>query len=163
MLNEDYLDILQALADEKAEFLLIGAYALAAHGYPRATMDIDIWVMPSSKNAESVLRALTRFGAPLQNLTQQDLETDGTVFQIGVAPRRIDIITAASGLQFEEAFKNSIAVEIDGIQVHIPSRDDLIRNKKATGRTKDLADVEALESLQDSDLDAQSQNKIKHE
>ncbi len=153
MLNRDYLDILQALADEKAEFLLIGAYALAAHGYPRATMDIDIWVMPSPENAELVLRALARFGAPLQNLTQQDLETDGTVFQIGVAPRRIDILTAASGLQFEETFKNSIAVDIDGIQVHIPSKDDLIRNKKATGRTRDLADVEALESLEDSDLD----------
>ena len=87
MLNKDYLDILQALADEKAEFLLIGAYALAVHGYPRATMDIDIWVMPSPKNAESVLRALVRFGAPLHNLTQKDLEVDGTVFQIGVAPR----------------------------------------------------------------------------
>ncbi|MCP4452626.1 MAG: hypothetical protein GY809_14285 [Planctomycetes bacterium] len=145
--------MLQALADEKAEFLLIGAYALAAHGYPRATMDIDIWVMPSPKNATSVLRALARFGAPLQNLNQQDLETDGTVFQIGVAPRRIDILTTASGLQFEETFKNSIAVDIDGIQVHVPSKDDLIRNKKATGRTRDLADVEALESLQDSDLD----------
>ena len=153
MLNRDYLDILQALADEKAEFLLIGAYALAAHGYPRATMDIDIWVMASPKNAESVLRALARFGAPLENLTQQDLETEGTVFQIGVAPRRIDILTAASGLRFEEAFKNAIAVDIDGIQVYIPSKDDLIRNKKATGRTRDLADIEALESLQDSDLD----------
>lgn len=153
MLNRDYLDILQALADEKAKFLLIGAYALAAHGYPRATMDIDIWVMPSPENAEAVLRALVRFGAPLQKLTQQDLEVDGTVFQIGAAPRRIDIITAASGLQFAETFKNSIAVDIDGIQVHIPSRDDLIRNKRATGRTKDLADAEALESLQDSDLD----------
>ena len=153
MLNRDYLDILQALVDEKAEFLLIGAYAMAAHGYPRATMDIDIWVMPSPKNAESVLRALARFGAPLQNLTRQDLETDGTVFQIGVAPRRIDILTAASGLQFEETFNNSIAVDIDGVQIHIPSKDDLIRNKKATGRTRDMADVEALESLQDSDLD----------
>ena len=153
MLNKDYRDMLQALADEKAEFLLIGAYALAAHGYPRATMDIDIWVMASPKNAESVLRTLARFGVPLENLTQQDLETEGTVFQIGVAPRRIDILTAASGLRFEEAFKNAIAVDIDGIQVYIPSKDDLIRNKKATGRTRDLADIEALESLQDSDLD----------
>jgi len=151
MLNKDYQDILQALADEEVKFLLIGAYALAAHGYPRATMDIDIWVMPSPQNAESVLRALVRFGAPLHNLTKQDLEVDGTVFQIGVAPRRIDILTAASGLRFEEAFEDSISVDIDGIQIHIPSRDDLIRNKRATGRTRDLADIEALESLQDSD------------
>jgi len=151
MLNKDYLDMLHALADEKVEFLLVGAYALAAHGYPRATIDIDIWVMPSPQNAELVLRALVRFGAPLQNLTKKDLEVDGTVFQIGVAPRRIDIITAASGLRFEEAFKKAILVDIDGIQVRIPSREDLIRNKRATGRTKDLADAEALESLRDSD------------
>ncbi len=147
MLNEDYREILHELSVEKAKFLLVGAYALAAHGYPRATTDIDIWVMPSPENAESVLRALARFGAPLNELTAQDLQEDGTVFQIGVAPRRIDIITTASGLDFEEAFNGSITVDIEGIQVHVPSIADLIRNKKATGRTKDLADVEALEVL----------------
>jgi hypothetical protein len=147
MLNEDYRDMLHALSDEKAKFLLVGAYALAAHGYPRATMDIDIWVMPSPQNADAVLRALRRFGAPLHNLTKEDLQKDGTIFQIGVAPRRIDIITAASGLQFEETYGRSLSVNIEGIEVHIPSIDDLIRNKKALGRTKDLADVEALESL----------------
>lgn len=108
MLNEDYKDILQCLVDEKAKFLLVGAYALAAHGYPRATMDIDIWVMPSPDNAEAVLRAIRRFGAPLHNLTKDDLEKDGTVFQIGVAPRRIDIITEASGLQFDPVFDRSV-------------------------------------------------------
>jgi predicted nucleotidyltransferase len=147
MLNEDYRDMLHALSDEKVRFILVGAYALAAHGYPRATMDIDIWVMPSLDNAEAVLRALRRFGAPLHNLTKEDLQKDGTIFQIGVAPRRIDIITAASGLQFEHTYQNSILVNIDGIDVRIPSIDDLIINKKATGRTKDLADAEALESL----------------
>ena len=150
MLNEDYKDMLLALSDEKVRFLLIGAYALAAHGYPRATMDIDIWVMPSPKNADAMMRALQRFGAPLHNLTKEDLQKDGTIFQIGVAPRRIDIITAASGLQFEETFARSISVDIDGINVHIPSIDDLIRNKKASGRTKDLADAETLESLKNS-------------
>ncbi len=147
MLNEDYRDILHALSDEKVRFILVGAYALAAHGYPRATMDIDIWVMPSPDNAEAVLRALRRFGAPLHNLTKEDLQKDGTIFQIGVAPRRIDIITAASGLQFEHAYQNSIIVNIDGLDVRIPSIEDLIINKKATGRTKDLADAEALASL----------------
>ena len=151
MLNEDYRDMLQALADEKVRFLLVGAYALAAHGYPRATMDIDIWVMPSPDNAEAVLRAIRRFGAPLHSLTQADLERDGTVFQIGVAPRRIDIITAASGLQFDQAFARSLAVDIEGIEVHIPSVRDLIRNKRASGRTKDLADAEALEDLDGSE------------
>ena len=152
MLNEDYRDILQALSDEKVKFMLVGAYALAAYGYPRATMDIDIWVMPSPDNAEAVLRALRRFGAPLQNLTQKDLEEDGTVFQIGVAPRRIDIITAATGLKFEHTYQNAVLVIIDGIDVHIPSIADLIINKRATGRTKDLADAEALENLKNSEV-----------
>jgi predicted nucleotidyltransferase len=145
--------MLQALHDEKVRFLLVGAYAMAAHGYPRATMDIDIWILPKSENAEAALRALRRFGAPLQNITQEDLQTDGTVFQIGVAPRRIDIITTASGLDFEEAFRQSMAVDIEGIEVHIPSLADLIRNKRASGRTKDLADAEALEEIRDSEQD----------
>jgi hypothetical protein len=147
MLNEDYKDMLHALSDEKVRFLLVGAYAMAVHGYPRATMDIDIWVMPSPQNAEAVLQALRSFGAPLHNLTTEDLQREGTVFQIGVAPRRIDIITTASGLQFEEVYERSLSVDIEGIEVHIPSIDDLIRNKKASGRTKDLADAEALELL----------------
>ena len=127
----------------------MGAYALAAHGYPRATIDLDIWVMPSAQNAEAVLRALRRFGAPLSGLTKQNLQEAGTVFQIGVAPRRIDIMTTASGLEFDDAFNNSLAVDIEGILVHVPSINDLIKNKKAVGRTKDLADAEALEALKD--------------
>jgi hypothetical protein len=110
-------------------------------------MDIDIWVLPSPQNAEAVLRAIRKFGAPVQDLTRQDLEHEGTVFQIGVAPRRIDILTSATGLRFEETFKRSMCVDVDGIQLHIPSADDLIRNKRSTGRTRDLADVEALEAL----------------
>ncbi len=147
MLNEDYRDMLRALSEEKVKFILIGAYALAAHGYPRATMDIDIWVMPSPQNADAVLRALDRFGAPLHNLTKQDLLQDGTVFQIGVPPRRIDILTAASGLHFDETYQRSLSLDIDGIQVHVPSIEDLICNKRASGRTMDLADAEALEAL----------------
>ena len=151
MLNEDYRDMLQSLVDERVRFLLVGAYALAAHGYPRATMDIDIWVMPAPDNAAAVLRALRRFGAPLHELTKADLEKEGTVFQIGVAPRRIDIITTASGLNFDEAFSHATTVGIEGIAVRIPSVADLIRNKRASGRTKDLADAEALEELTGSE------------
>jgi hypothetical protein len=151
MLNEDYRDMLRVLSEEKVRFILVGAYALAAHGYPRATMDIDIWVMPSPENADAVLQALSRFGASLHNLTKKDLLKEGTIFQIGVAPRRIDIITSASGLQFETTYQNSIPVNIEGIEVRIPSIDDLIVNKRAIGRTKDLADAEALESLKNSE------------
>jgi hypothetical protein len=151
MLNEDYKDILLALSVEKVSFLLVGAYALAIHGYPRATMDMDIWIMPSPQNADAVLRALQRFGAPLHKLTKEDLQNDDTVFQIGVAPRRIDLITSASGLHFEEAYGRSLLVKIEGIEVRIPAIDDLIKNKRASGRTKDLADAEPLESLRNSE------------
>ena len=151
MLNEDYKEMLQLLVEEKVKFLLVGAYALAAHGYPRATMDIDIWVMPSPENADAVLRALSRFGAPLHGLTASDLQKTDTIFQIGVAPRRIDIITSASGLRFDEAYAQSIEATIDGLIVNIPSLDDLISNKKASGRSKDIADVEALEKIKKSE------------
>ncbi len=151
MLNEDYKDILQSLAEEDVKFLLVGAYAMAAYGYIRATMDIDIWVMPSADNAKAVLRALRKFGAPLHGLTINDIQKDDTIFQIGVAPRRIDIMTGASGLQFNEAFAQSLETDVEGLRIHIPSLEDLILNKKAAGRTKDLADVEALEALSNSE------------
>ncbi len=150
MLNEDYKEMLQCLSAEDVKFLLVGAYAMAAHGYPRATMDIDLWVMPSPDNATAVLRALRKFGAPLQGLSLSDLQKDDTVFQIGVAPRRIDILTGASGLHFDEAFARSSPIEIEGLQIRIPSIADLIRNKRASGRTKDLADAEALEALREA-------------
>jgi hypothetical protein len=147
MLNEDYRDMLLALSGEKASFLLIGAFAMAVHGYPRATMDIDLWVQPTPHNAEAVLRSLRRFGAPTDDLTSDDLQKDGLIFQIGVAPRRIDIITSVSGLNFDDTFARSLTFDIDGIDVHVPTVDDIIRNKRASGRTRDLADAEALELL----------------
>ena len=150
MLNEDYSDMLRALCDEKAEFLLVGAYAMATHGYPRATMDMDIWVRPSLENARAVMRALKRFGAPLHSLTEEDLQKSDTIFQIGVAPRRIDILTGVTGMRFEETYSRSMTVNVEEIQVRVPSLQDLIRNKRATARPKDLADAETLESLKES-------------
>jgi uncharacterized protein YgbK (DUF1537 family) len=147
ILNEDYRDILSALNAEQVDFILIGAYALAAHGYPRATMDIDIWVMPSPENAEAVLRALKRFGSPLHGLSVEDLQHDDTVFQIGVAPRRIDLLTGATGLEFSTAAKNTVARQVDGIELRVLSIDDLILNKLATGRPKDRVDVDELKKL----------------
>ena len=139
--------MLQCLNAEGVKYLLVGAYALAAHGYPRATMDIDIWVKPSPDNANAVWRALQRFGAPLHQISAKDFQNDDIIFQIGVAPRRIDIITGVSALNFEETIARAIEVEIAEIKILIPCIDDLIRNKKATGRFKDLADVEGLEAL----------------
>ena len=99
MLNEDYNDMLRCLAAENVKFMLVGAFALAVHGYPRATMDMDVWVMPSPENAEAVIRALGRFGVPLHSISNADLQRDDTLFQIGVAPRRIDIITGVLSLR----------------------------------------------------------------
>jgi len=149
MLNSDYKDILLALSAEKAKFLVVGAYAMAFHGYPRTTMDIDIWVEPSSENAEAVMRALARFGAPVFDLTIDDLKREGTVFLIGVEPQRIDIMTGISGVVFNEAYVQAITRTIDGIDLRIISLDHLTRNKLASARKKDLADVEALEKLKD--------------
>jgi predicted nucleotidyltransferase len=139
--------MLQCLNDEKVEFILVGAYAMAAHGYPRATMDIDLWVKPTAKNAEAVWRALGNFGAPLSQVNIDDFKSDDTIFQIGVAPRRIDIITGVSALDFSETLVDSVEVEIDGLKIHVPSIRHLIKNKKATDRVKDRADVEALQAI----------------
>ncbi len=127
MLNEDYKNILLRFIEERVKFLLVGAYAMAAQGYPRATMDIDIWIQPCPKNAAAVRRALNSFGASLLDISRKDLETENMVFRVGEDPRRIDIITTASGLEFEETFANSVAFDIEGIEIHIPSLADLIR------------------------------------
>ena len=144
MLNSDYKDILESLLNEDAEFILVGAYALALHGFPRATMDIDIWVNPMPDNAEKVYTALGKFGAPMGQISVADLSKDDTIFQIGVAPRRIGILTRISGVNFEEAWKDAIKVDIDGITLNILSANHLIKNKLATGRAKDIDDAENL-------------------
>jgi hypothetical protein len=143
-LNRDYNDILSALSAEGAEFLIVGAYALGAHGIPRATGDIDIWVRPTPENATRVMRALKRFGAALLDLTEDDLATADTVFQMGVAPSRIDVMTGISGVTFEQAWPSRLTVAIDGLTVPVIGRDELLRNKAASGRPKDLADLAAL-------------------
>jgi hypothetical protein len=148
MLNNDYKDILYAFTTGKVKFLLVGAYAMAAHGFPRSTMDIDLWVMPSPENTPLILQALEDFGAPSGDLSSEDFQREDMIFQIGVAPRRIDIITSVDGLKFDDAFIHSKIIDIEGIPIHVLSVSDLIINKRSTGRTKDMADVELL--LEDS-------------
>ncbi len=146
MLNPDFRDMLSALNAEHVEFLLVGAYALAAHGLPRATGDMDIWIRCSDENAQRVWRALQCFGAPLTDVTLDDLKTPNTVFQIGVAPRRIDILMSIDGVEFDEAWPQRMTVEVEGQTFAVLSRVHLLQNKKATGRPRDLADVAWLES-----------------
>ena len=144
-MNRDFVDMLSALSEARADYLIVGAHALAAHGVPRATGDLDIWVRAEPENASRVWQALAAFGAPLTELSIDDLTNADVVFQIGVPPSRIDILTSISGVAFETAWDGRIEVEIEGVVVPVLGRDALIANKRATGRPKDLADVDALE------------------
>jgi hypothetical protein len=143
--NSDFRDLFAALNAADAEYLVVGALALAAHGHIRATKDLDVWVRASPENAKRVHGALTAFGAPLQDLTIDDLASPDLVFQIGVAPVRVDIITSIDGVEFDEAWSEKLQSEYADQIVHVLSRRHLIQNKKASGRLQDLADVEALE------------------
>lgn len=126
--------------------MVVGGYAMAFHGFVRATGDIDLWIGASQENAKKVWKALEKFGAPLFDLTLEDLQTLGIVFQIGIVPNRIDIITQIDGVEFSEAFQNHESVVIENLTVPILSRPFLLRNKKSTGRAKDLNDVLWLET-----------------
>ena len=134
------------LNDEGAEYLIVGAHALAVYGYPRATGDIDLWIRCSEVNAQRVWQALRRFGAPLHDLMLADLATPEIVFQIGVVPRRIDILTSITAVSFDEAWAHRKDIEVDKIPISVIGRDELLRNKRNTGRTKDRADAEWLEA-----------------
>ena len=144
-MNPHFREMLSAFIAEGVEFLIVGAYALAAHGVPRATGDLDFWVRPGDDNARRVLQALAAFGAPLHDLSAEDLTQPDVVFQIGVEPARIDILTEIDGVAFDEAWAGRVVSEIDGLRVPVIGRAELIRNKRALGRTRDLADIEALE------------------
>ena len=146
MLNPDFRDILSAFCEERVEFLLVGAYALAVHGIPRATGDIDLWIRPSGANAPKVLRALAKFGAPLSGIGEAELIAPDAVVQIGVTPRRIDLLTTLDGVEFDDAWRDRTEVEVEGLAIPVICRRDLIRNKRAVGRPQDLADVARLES-----------------
>jgi hypothetical protein len=143
-MNRDFRDLLAEFNVHKVEFLVIGAYALAAHGHVRATEDLDVWVRPEPENAKRVLEALRAFGAPLHDLTEKDLTTPGVVFQIGVAPLRIDVLTAIDGVDFADAWLGRLISKFADQPIAVLSREHLIKNKRATGRTQDLADVEWL-------------------
>lgn len=144
-MNPDFRDMLSALIEEEAEFLIVGAYAMAIHGLPRATGDIDLWVRPTQANAKRVWRALESFGARMGKLECADLSTPDIVFQIGIAPRRIDLLTSISGVSFGDAWDDRLTLDIDGLRLNALSRHQLIVNKRAAGRPKDLADAAWLE------------------
>jgi hypothetical protein len=143
--NSDFEEILLAFNAAEVNYLVVGAYAVAAHARPRATGDIDLWVEVSPENAQRVLRALARFGAPMDEINEATFREAEIVLQIGVAPIRIDILTSIDGVSFDEAWPNRVASTIGDVPTHVLGRLDLIRNKRAAGRPKDLADLERLE------------------
>jgi hypothetical protein len=142
--NRDFRDLFAALNDAGADYIVVGAHALAAHGHVRATKDIDVWIRCDPISAARVYHALRVFGAPLADLSPSDLATPGIVFQIGVAPIRIDILTAISGVTFDEAWPARVSSRYADQPIAVLSKEHLIRNKLASGRLQDLADVETL-------------------
>lgn len=143
---EDFRDILTLLNASGVRFLVVGAHALAAHGVPRVTGDLDIWIEPTEANARMVWAALVEFGAPLEALgiRELDLEAPDRVIQLGLPPYRLDVLTGISGVVFAEAWPERIVGTLFGVPVAFLGRNEFIRNKRASGRAKDLEDIRAL-------------------
>ena len=143
-MHQDFLDLLRAFIDCNVRFLIVGAYALAVHGRPRATGDLDVWVDATPENAAKVMAALEQFGAPTEQVSAEDFSQPGIVFQMGLPPLRIDVLTELSGLTFAEAWSTRTRAAFGPVTVDVIGREAFIKNKRATGRARDLGDLEAL-------------------
>ncbi len=144
-MNQDFVDLLRAFSAHDVRFLVVGAYALGVHGRPRATGDLDLWVEATPSNAENVMRALAEFGAPLTEVRAADFARPGIVFQMGLPPSRIDVLTEITGVSFAEAWPGRVRAPFGPVDVDVIGREAFITNKRATGRAKDLGDVESLD------------------
>lgn len=145
-MSGDFRDIVAELMQAGVRFMVVGAHALSVHGVPRATADLDIWIDRTPENASRVWKALAAFGAPLDSLgvAREDLLRADVVVQIGLPPLRVDLMTGLSGVTFAEAWPSRVEAEFEGVRVPFLGREALIRNKTATGRMKDLGDLESL-------------------
>lgn len=144
-MNQDFRELLEVFNSEKVRYLVVGGYAMIKYTEPRYTKDLDIWVSPDAENADRVYTSLRRFGAPLTGLSPVDFSAKGFFYTMGIAPSRIDILFDLTGLDFAECWDRRIDTDLGGTAAHIISAEDLIKNKKASGRFQDLADVEKLE------------------
>lgn len=144
MLNQDFKEFFESLNANQVEYLVVGGYAVAFHGHPRYTKDIDIWVAMTPENAEKIIRALNAFGFGSLGLTAADFLTPDQIIQLGYEPSRIDLITTISGVEFSTCYPAHLNLEVDGIQIAVIDRENLAKNKKASGRPQDLADVAEL-------------------
>jgi len=145
VLNQDFKEFLQSLNDNGVRYLVVGGYAVAFHGHPRYTKDIDIWIAMDAVNAANIIKALEQFGFASLELQEKDFSAPDQIIQLGYPPNRIDIITTASGVDFEICYPARVLAEIDGVQVNFIDLANLKQNKKAVGRLQDLADIESLE------------------
>jgi hypothetical protein len=143
--NPDFKELLSIFNDERVEYLVAGAHAVIYHTEPRYTKDLDVWINSTAVNAARVHRALSRFGAPLRGITADDFADPETIYQMGVAPNRIDVICGVDGLTFPEAWTDRVMTTYDGIPIPLMGKASLIKNKRATGRPQDLLDVAKLE------------------
>ncbi|MBI3160828.1 MAG: nucleotidyltransferase [Chloroflexi bacterium] len=146
MFNQDFKEFLQSLNENDVKYLVVGGYAVAAHGHPRYTKDLDVWIENTPQNAGKMVKALAAFGFGGLNLTADDFSQPDTIIQLGYPPNRIDILTTLPGIGFADCFESRVRIEIEDVQVNFIDIDNLIRNKRATGRTQDLADAETLEN-----------------
>ncbi len=145
MLNQDFKEFIQSLNDNRVRYLVIGGYAVALHGHPRYTKDMDVWLAMNPDNAAKMVKALEQFGFGSLGLKAEDFLVPDQIIQLGYAPNRIDLLTTLAGVEFENCYASRVEVEIDEIKANFIDLDNLKRNKKATGRHQDLADLENLE------------------
>lgn len=144
MLNPDFIEFIQLLNDNGVRYLVVGGYAVALHGYPRYTKDIDIWIEPDPDNAARMVKAIIQFGFESLGLETDDFLEEDIIIQLGYPPNRIDLMTSLSGVNFKGCYEERISVEIDGVMVNFIDLASLRKNKSATGRSQDLADLENL-------------------
>jgi hypothetical protein len=144
-LSKDLREFIELLNSHAVEYVVVGGYAVAYHGYPRYTGDIDFFIRPTDSNAELLLEVLDVFGFGEVGLTREDFTTPGRIVQLGLPPNRIDLVTGITGVTFDEVWGNRVPASLDGIPVSLIGKEELLRNKRASGRAKDLADVEAIE------------------
>jgi predicted nucleotidyltransferase len=144
MFSQDFREFIELLIKHKAEYLIVGGYAVGIHGHPRYTGDLDIWLNPTPENAALILRCVNEFGFSSFGLNESDFTKSGNVIQLGHPPLRIDLLTEIDGVTFDDCFINRKEVEIDDLPVNFIGYNDLLKNKKQTGRPRDVDDIDNL-------------------
>jgi len=144
MLSRDFVEFIELLNSNSVRYLVVGGYAVALHGHPRYTKDLDVWIQRSPDNAQNLLKALAAFGFGAVDITEEDLLKENYVIQLGYPPNRIDLLTSIKGVDFDVCYTSKIQAEVSGIPIDFIDIDNLKKNKLASGRPQDLADVENL-------------------